>query len=123
AEKKTGFLTPTYGMTSRSGLDLSVPYFINLAPQYDLTLIPRYLSKRGAQLGAEFRYLQPNYSGTLTGTYMHRDNELDRSRWMFSWRHLQSLGSVQGHKCTLSVDWYAVSDYDHNLEFTDTTAL
>lgn len=123
AEKKTGFLTPTYGMTSRSGLDLSVPYFINLAPQYDLTLVPRYLSKRGAQLGAEFRYLQPNYSGTLTGTYMHRDNELDRSRWMFSWRHLQSLGSVLGLNFNLSVDWNAVSDDDYYRDFTDMTTI
>lgn len=119
AEKKTGFLAPTYGMTSRSGLDITVPYFINLDPQYDLTLFPRYLSKRGLQLGAEFRYMQPTYSGTLAGTYLPNDSEADRKRWMYSWRHVQSLGSALGFNFQLSVDWNAVSDDDYYRDFTD----
>src|SRR5690606_4141205 len=66
-ERKSGFLVPTYGLTSKSGIDLSLPYYFNLAPNYDLTLQPRYLSKRGPQLGAEFRYLGRSYQGFLVG--------------------------------------------------------
>lgn len=50
-ERKSGFLLPTYGMTTRGGLDFSVPYYLNLAPNYDATLTPRFMSKRGAMLG------------------------------------------------------------------------
>ncbi|MDK7178966.1 putative LPS assembly protein LptD, partial [Micrococcus luteus] len=41
-EKKTGFLTPTFSYSSRSGADIIAPYFINLAPNYDATLTPRW---------------------------------------------------------------------------------
>ena len=41
-ERKSGFLVPTYGTTSQGGLDISIPYYFNLAPNYDLTLQPRY---------------------------------------------------------------------------------
>ena len=51
-ERKSGFLVPTYGTTSQGGLDISLPYYFNLAPNYDMTLVPRYFSKRGMQLGA-----------------------------------------------------------------------
>lgn len=50
-ERKSGFLLPTYGMTTRGGVDLSVPYYLNLAPNYDATLTPRFMAKRGAMLG------------------------------------------------------------------------
>ncbi|WP_369825990.1 LPS-assembly protein LptD [Achromobacter sp. HZ34] len=92
-ERKSGFLTPTYGSTSRSGFDLQVPYYFNLAPNYDLTLTPRYLSKRGEQLGAEFRYLGPTYSGSLMGTYLSNDSQTGENRYLYSTKHFQTLGN------------------------------
>ncbi|CCH05254.1 Outer membrane protein Imp, required for envelope biogenesis / Organic solvent tolerance protein precursor [Achromobacter xylosoxidans NH44784-1996] len=50
-ERKSGFLMPTYGTTSKGGFDFSLPYYLNIAPNYDATLQPRYFSKRGLQLG------------------------------------------------------------------------
>ncbi|HYG45127.1 MAG TPA: LPS assembly protein LptD, partial [Bordetella sp.] len=91
-ERKSGFLVPTYGLTSKSGIDISVPYYFNLAPNYDLTLQPRYLSKRGAQLGGEFRYLGRSYAGNMIGTYLSNDHETGDSRWLFRSRHQQLLG-------------------------------
>lgn len=113
-ERKSGFLVPTYGMTSKSGLDLSLPYYFNLAPNYDLTLTPRYLSKRGPQLGGEFRYMGSQYSGSMVGTYMSRDNVTGEDRWLFRSRHQQLLGNG------FYADWdYArVSDDDYFRDFS-----
>ncbi len=45
--KKTGLLAPEFVSGSSLGYGFSLPYFINLAPSYDLTLVPTYLSKQG----------------------------------------------------------------------------
>ncbi|KOF53186.1 LPS biosynthesis protein [Achromobacter sp. DMS1] len=90
-ERKSGFLVPTYGTTSKGGIDISLPYYFNLAPNYDLTLIPRYFSKRGMQLGGEFRYLGYSYGGFMDGAYLPNDTEKDRDRWMYRWVHQQLL--------------------------------
>lgn len=91
-ERRTGFLMPTYGTTSNSGFEVTVPYYINLDPQYDLTLYPRVMSKRGSQLGADFRYLTPTASGFFDGTYLPHDLETNTDRWTFWWHHQQQLG-------------------------------
>ncbi|MBW8328357.1 MAG: LPS-assembly protein LptD [Thiobacillus sp.] len=80
-ERKTGVLAPTFGTTERSGLDILVPYYLNLAPNYDATLYPRLLSKRGVQLGGEFRYLLNDFRGENRVEYLPNDSEVDRSRW------------------------------------------
>jgi len=79
--RKTGILAPTIGTTERSGLDILAPYYLNLAPNYDATLYPRLLSKRGVQLGGEFRYLLDNFRGENRLEYLANDREADRSRW------------------------------------------
>jgi LPS-assembly protein len=79
--RKTGVLAPTIGTTQRSGFDLLVPYYLNLAPNYDATLYPRLMSKRGVQLGGEFRYLLSDFHGVNRLEYLPNDNVADRSRW------------------------------------------
>lgn len=80
-ERKTGMLAPTIGTTERSGFDMLVPYYLNLAPNYDATLYPRLMSKRGVQLGGEFRYLLAEARGENRLEYLPNDSEADRSRW------------------------------------------
>jgi LPS-assembly protein len=72
--RKSGFLYPTVGHTSRSGYEISTPYYLNLAPNYDATLDPRYYSARGAMLAGEFRYLTPGSSGQLNVEYVPDDH-------------------------------------------------
>ncbi|MEI2416829.1 LPS-assembly protein LptD [Orrella sp. JC864] len=91
-ERKSGFLLPTYGTTSKGGFDLTVPYYFNLAPNYDLTVMPRLLTKRGVQLGGEFRYLGQSYIGQVSGAYLPDDRVAGRSRWIYSMQHYQRLG-------------------------------
>ncbi len=79
--RKTGMLAPTIGTTERSGFDLLVPYYLNLAPNYDATLYPRLMSKRGVQLGGEFRYMLADTRGENRLEYLPNDSEAKRSRW------------------------------------------
>ena len=90
-ERKTGVLAPTIGTTERSGLDILVPYYLNLAPNYDATLYPRLLSKRGVQLGGEFRYLLKDIRGENRLEYLPNDSEADRSRWSVALRNEYSV--------------------------------
>ncbi len=91
--RKTGVLAPTIGTTERSGLDILVPYYLNLAPNYDATLYPRLLSKRGIQLGGEFRYLLNDVRGENRLEYLPNDNEVDRSRWSVSLNNTYRLNA------------------------------
>jgi LPS-assembly protein len=113
-ERKSGFLVPTYGSSSRSGFDFQAPYYFNLAPNYDATLYPRLLAKRGLQLGGEFRYLGSSYSGVLAGTYLPSDNETGESRWMYTTRHSQNLGN--GFYANWNIT--AVSDDNYYRDFS-----
>ncbi|MFK7886609.1 MAG: LPS-assembly protein LptD [Gammaproteobacteria bacterium] len=85
--RKTGFLLPDYGNTDRSGNDLSVPFYWNIAPNYDATITSRYLTARGAQLGIEGRYMLPNTEGAIETVYLADDMRANRDRYLGSWRH------------------------------------
>lgn len=72
--RKSGFLYPTIGNTSRSGFEVSAPYYLNLAPNYDATLDPRIYTDRGDMLASEFRYLLPGTRGQLNAEYVPNDH-------------------------------------------------
>lgn len=91
-ERKSGFLMPTYGTSSNSGFELTTPYYFNLAPNYDATLYPRYMSKRGLLLGAELRHLSRSSHTELFGTYNMRDRKTRDNRWLYSVQHAHELG-------------------------------
>ena len=90
--RKSGFLTPTLAERDRTGFDLTVPYYLNLAPNYDLLLEPRSMEDRGAQLGSRFRYLLPGTSGALRFEYMPDDSVINDSRLFVNFAHASSFG-------------------------------
>ncbi len=73
--RRSGLLIPAVGYSSNTGFDLSVPYYLNLAENYDLTLTPRLMSKRGVLLGGEFRFLTESTNGTFAAEYLPNDRE------------------------------------------------
>lgn len=79
-ERKSGFLFPTLGTSSRSGSSLAVPWYWNIAPNYDATLTPSWFSKRGGKLDSEFRYLSRFGRGTLDTEYLPEDREFGDAR-------------------------------------------
>jgi LPS-assembly protein len=85
--RKTGFLLPDYGNTDRSGNDLSVPFYWNIAPNYDATITTRYLTARGAQLGVEGRYMLPDTQGAIETVYLGDDMRANRDRYYANWQH------------------------------------
>jgi LPS-assembly protein len=93
-ERQSGLLYPSFDFGSDNGTDISLPYYWNIAPNYDATLTPRYMAKRGTMSQLEFRYLpEEGQSGTLYGEYLSSDDKLsetewqDQARWLFNWRH------------------------------------
>lgn len=112
SERKSGFLFPNIGHTSRTGYQLTVPWYWNIAPQYDLTLEPSLFGRRGLNLASELRYLLPGQRGRLAVDYLPSDsladfggrNNRDRSRV-----HLDHLADLpQGWR--LHLDAENVSD-------------
>jgi LPS-assembly protein len=85
-ERKSGLLFPSFGHSGSNGYELDVPYYFNLAPNYDLTLTPSLLSARGVQLAEQVRYLTAGSHGQIDGTFLPDDSQLhsDRSYFRFT---------------------------------------
>ena len=112
--RKSGWLPPTVNLDSESGLDLSVPYYWNIAPNLDATIAPRVMTRRGAGVEAEVRYLQPQLQGQAELTWLPHDRLRDRSRHALAWMHRQMLGP----RLDLRVDSIRVSDDAWWKDFT-----
>jgi len=91
-QRKSGFLIPVIGQRERTGLDLSVPYYLNIAPNLDDTLQPRYMSKRGLQVRNELRYLLPGSTGQLNVEYLPNDDETHQTRQYIDFHHQTHFG-------------------------------
>ena len=120
-QRRSGWLPPTLGLDNKSGLDLSVPYYWNIAPNRDATFTPAIMSRRGVDLGGEFRYLEDSYQGRVTA-YLTPNDRLRQghNRWAYFVRHngthdtgIDSLGSVE-----LGLNLNRVSDNDYWHDFT-----
>lgn len=85
--RKTGVLTPEVGSNSRSGTEIIVPFYWNIAPNYDATITPRLLSRRGLQVGTEFRYLTQANDGIAQVEYLPDDSLTDESRHQMRLQH------------------------------------
>ncbi|MGE1174644.1 LPS-assembly protein LptD [Pseudomonas sp. BW7P1] len=111
--RQSGFLPPTIGTGSDTGFMLVTPYYFNLAPNYDATLYPRYMSKRGLLMEGEFRYLTKSSEGQFGAAYLN-DEDTDRSkqtdyeknRYMYNWQHKGGLDS----RVFTQVDYTKISD-------------
>lgn len=112
--RHTGFLSPYYSTSTKSGLDVTAPFYWNVAPNYDMTLLPRYMSKRGFQLGADTRYIGHNYMGFARVEYLPNDEQLQRQRYAYQIDHKQNLGfGLFG-----VLNWNGVSDNNYWQDMT-----
>lgn len=115
--RKSGWLPPTTGLDNKSGLQLSVPYYWNIAPNRDATLTPTVISKRGVGLGTEFRYLDPNYEGSLNLNVLSHDRLAGRSRGSLGLLHEGTLFDDGVYKASVA----RVSDDDYWKDFPNET--
>lgn len=105
-KRRSGFLHPFYSASTKNGFDVTLPYYWNIAPNYDATLYPRYMGKRGLQLGGEAQYLDNNYRGTWRGEYLPDDEIEQRRRYAYNIQHVHNLG----RGVSALVNWQGVSD-------------
>jgi len=106
SQRHSGFLHPVFSASTKNGLDFTTPYYWNIAPNYDATIYPRYMDKRGLQLGVEVDYLGYNYKGESRVEYMPNDEVEDRKRYAYRFKHRQTFG--RGFSGVLN--WNGVSD-------------
>ena len=104
--RKSGVLTPYYAHSSSRGFEIGLPFYWNIAPEYDLTVTPVDMSKRGWLFRNQGRYLGRSYVGDLKLEYMPGDEELRRNRYGVSLDHKQTLAPGLG----LVIDYNRVSD-------------
>ena len=123
--RRTGFLFPSIGSSQDSGIDISAPYYINLAPNYDLTLTPRFMGRRGAMLGAEFRYLSATQRGELSGTWLPNDDQTGDDRGSLGFQHFGALSpnwNVRANLNHVTDDRY-FEDFGDSLTAASTSLL
>ena len=91
--RRSGFLAPSFGTSGKSGFEVALPYYWNIAPDMDATVTPKVYTKRGLQVGGEFRYLEPKLSGIFETEFLPNDRIAERDRYFLGWRHDQKLWS------------------------------
>ena len=115
--RQSGFLSSTFGTTSKSGFEFRVPYYFNISPDMDATLTARYLGKRGPLADGEFRYLTENYSGINQLQYMNHDQSSGQdNRYFLKLTHQHQFGRGWSG----SYDLQKVSD---NTYFSDLATM
>ena len=110
--RRSGLLTPYYAQTSSRGFEFGIPYYWNIAPEYDATFTPVFMAKRGYQLKNQFRYLQRPFTGELKFEYLPDDREFNDSREGVSWQHTHNFP----RNTVGTIDYNRVSD---DRYFTD----
>ncbi len=111
-QRKTGFIAPNYSKSTRRGFEVGVPFYWNIAPEMDATLTPSYMSKRGAQLKANYRYMGPAHGGEINLEHMPEDKVLSRSRTGLGILHRQTI--VPG--LITNIDLNRVSDHRYFID-------
>jgi LPS-assembly protein len=86
-ERKSGWLPPSLNLDNKKGLEVSVPYYWNIAPHHDATVSPILYSRRGAALAAEYRYLGATHGGVTEGHWLPNDRITGKARYAFTWKH------------------------------------
>lgn len=122
-KRRSGFLMPNAKYSSNNGLEFTLPYYWNIAPNFDATITPNYMEERGIQWQNEFRYLTVAGAGVMEFDYLGSDDEYknepgvkpddDGHRWLFYWNH----GGVLDQVWRFNVDYTKVSDDKYFNDF------
>ena len=120
--RSSGFLLPNASISSESGLEVDVPYYFNLAPNYDATLNTHVYTNRNPMLSGEFRYLTEEYGeGIFNGSYLANDKKYDgEDRSSLFYDHYWSSKSIP--RLSGDAKYSYVSDADYLNDF-DTLGL
>ena len=112
-ERKSGFLIPVPDHSGRNGWQLAVPYYFNLAPNYDATLALGDMTARGPTMSGELRYLTPSSNGVLAADWLPHDQTTDSDRSYLRYKERTDLTS----RVRLNVEASAISDSHYFEDF------
>jgi LPS-assembly protein len=117
-QRQSGLLTPTIGYSTDSGADLAIPYYFNLAPNYDATLTPGILTKRGFKLGAQYGYLTNSSAGSFYSDLLFDDKVAKRNtnQWRTNNPGATKLG---GGNISNTNRWYWRAQHQTSGTFAD----
>ena len=134
-ERKSGFLVPSVGSSTETGFDLQTPYYWNISPGRDATIIPRYMAERGIQLNGEYRYLYESGHGEVQVGFLNSDDLRNNGddinpfygedRKQFTFKHTSTFESRWSNEIDynyVSDDAY-LEDFGSNLTLASTTHL
>jgi len=116
---------PSAGTGGTNGFELATPYYLNLAPNYDATITPRYMSKRGLMMEGSGRYLFTDLKGDIAGSFLPSDSEAGRDRNSLSFTQSGAFTSRWSHYLTfnrVSDDAY-FEDFGDGINDVSTTHL
>ncbi|MET0265504.1 MAG: LPS-assembly protein LptD [Duganella sp.] len=127
--RRSGWLSPTPGFGSKGEAELLVPYYVNIAPNRDLTLYPKVMLRRGLQMGARARYLGETDGGLYQGEtyveYLPHDKKYvpasptdSTDRWMVRSTHHQDITADWSYGWNLR----AASDNNYPNDFSKTVS-
>ena len=114
-DRQSGFLYPTISSSNNSGIEVKTPYYINIASDMDATITPRYMSERGTQLIAEYRYMQDFQSGKVDIEYLNKDKKLtnnDDSRYLARFQHVGTFAE----RFRAHIDYTTISDDNYLVD-------
>lgn len=111
--RRSGVLSPTIGNDQRNGIDISLPIYWNIAPNFDATFTPRWMSERGLMLGTEFRYLTERSHGNFETTWLPNDDIRNTDRGLIELDHFTAISP----SWYFSADINNVSDRDYFADF------
>jgi LPS-assembly protein len=111
--RRSGFLGPVFGSTNKGGTEMTLPYYWNIAPNYDATIAPRAIAKRGTQFNNEFRYLGASTAGEIHYDVLTYDRLSKTQRNRTSLKHTQALGGGVG--AAFNINRVSDDDYFRDL--------
>ena len=117
-KRKSGLLPPTVGLDNLNGFEVTQPYYWDIAPNRDATFSPTLMSKRGVDLGTEFRYLESTYRGEVRANVMPADQLRNRDRWGYHARHEGAVTLPGFGASGLSLNLNRVSDDNYWRDFS-----
>ena len=124
-QRRSGFLFPTLESGSSIGLDVTTPYYLNLAPNYDALITPRFTELGGSSLNTKFRHLGHRFKQELELDIAIDDLDADKKRWLLGYNNEAKINA----QLTSSIDVKRISDFelldDYNLahESTEKTSI
>ncbi|HEX2667056.1 MAG TPA: LPS assembly protein LptD [Gammaproteobacteria bacterium] len=112
-DRKSGFLGGNFSFDVINGVELNAPYYLNLADNYDVTLFPRIITKRGVDMGAEARWLTQYNQGMIYGDYLPHDQVADRERSQLAFKNDTDINEF--NNVSALYNWVSDYNYFHEL--------